>query len=631
MSQTIAELEAALNASPDNWSARRALAEAQLAEGQQVAAAHLLMAAPMVPGDEDNLMFTAYTIAHTAEGWEPAQGLLEDYLKAHPESSAAHLTFGRLLLGRGDTAGAESHFKVAAVLDPSIQVDAEMQAPVGVHAIHLQGEGPHHGERMLIVGEGEAVHAADKKSDTNEKVGALAAAIAVHAAIIFLLGLVALTVPVSAPPQLSVSSVSGEESSTVENVQLNKVSRKTSATMSQSTPIVSVEAFSPTAVPQIVDPNNTFSMIGATGDSGDFGMSMSGFGDVSNMGAIPAQMRSRCSASQRLKRLRESGGDERAEAAVKKALDFIASKQNADGSWGKEFKYASTGLALLSFLGHCETPESAKYGDSVVNGTLFLMETAKKNKGKMATEGAGNHHSYEHAIATYALCELYTMTKESGREIPRLENTLRDAVGIIVDGQDKAGGWVYGYANGGNNPDMSVSGWQIQALKAAHNTGKKFSGVDRALDKAISYVKKAQDDKNGGWKYRLVGEESTGKPTLTGAGILALQIWNEGDSDHVKKGLDFLDKNYLGRPPGADFYAPYYNMQAYFMEGGTRWETFNSKFQKALLDAQNADGSWTKGDAKDSLIRNTAWGALMLEVYYRYLPTSDKVQGLKVR
>lgn len=633
MSQNIAELESALQAAPDNWAARRALAEAHVAEGHQAAAAHLLMEAPMIPGDEDNLMFTAETLSHTAEGWEPALGLLDDYLNANPKSVRAHLVRGRLHLGRGDEAAARQHFEAAKAIDPSIDVESELSAEVAVHAFPLQGEGGQHG-RMLIVGEGEVVHASAKTNDSKEKMGALTAAIIVHVAIAFLLSLVHLAVNVVTPPQLSVSSIVGDAPSDVENVQLNRMQRRASAAVSQSTPVLSVDAYSPVSVPQVVTPSTTnFAMIGDVGATGDFGMSMSGFGDVSNMGAIPAQMRSRCSASQRLKRLKESGGDEKAEAAVKKALEWTAAQQNEDGSWGKKYHYANTGLALLSFLGHCETPESAKFGDTVVKGTLFLMEGARKNKGMMATEPAGHHQVYEHAIAAYALGELFTMTKESGREIPRLENTLRDAVKIIVDGQDKAGGWVYSYANTGSNPDYSVSGWQIQALKAAHNTGKKFSGVERALDKSIAYTKKAQDV-NGGWKYRLTGGEgaaAAGKPTLTGAGVLALQLWNEGDSDHVKKGLDFLDKSYANPTPGGDFYAPYYNMQAYFMEGGERWNKFNAKFQTALINAQNADGSWTKDTTDDRHIRNTSWGALMLEVYYRYLPTSEKVEGLKVR
>jgi hypothetical protein len=72
------------------------------------------------------------------------------------------------------------------------------------------------------------------------------------------------------------------------------------------------------------------------------------------------------------------------------------------------------------------------------------------------------------------------------------------------------------------------------------------------------------------------------------------------------------------------------------MHEGKEWEAFNKQFQPKLLDAQNDDGSWLRpgvgghGNA-DAQFLNTAWAILMLEVYYRYLPTTDKVSGLKQR
>jgi hypothetical protein len=36
-------------------------------------------------------------------------------------------------------------------------------------------------------------------------------------------------------------------------------------------------------------------------------------------------------------------------------------------------------------------------------------------------------------------------------------------------------------------------------------------------------------------------------------------------------------------------------------------------------------------EGDDAEILNTTWAILMLEVYYRYLPTTDKVKDLDVR
>jgi hypothetical protein len=360
-------------------------------------------------------------------------------------------------------------------------------------------------------------------------------------------------------------------------------------------------------------------------------MSMSGFGDVSNMAAIPAGMRSRCSMSERMKRLRESGGDDRAERAVREGLEFLTTKQNKEtGAFGEEYTAGMTGLTLLAYLGHCETPESPKFGDSVVNAALFLMDRCLKNDGKITNGKGGHHEAYEHAIGTYALAELYTMTKESGKEIPRLESVLKKAVGVIVDAQTKDGGWPYGFAAKGKD-DMSVSGWMIQALKAAYNTGRSFPGVEKSLDLATKKYLPAIQDSEGAFKYNP--DNAKGKPTLTGAALLALQIWKGADTPVYEKGLKYLTERYKNPSPGGDFYAPYYNTQVFFLHEGPEWENYNKQFQPKLLDAQNKDGSWLKdgGARKDHQILNTAWAILMLEVYYRYLPTTDKVSGLEKR
>lgn len=496
------------------------------------------------------------------------------------------------------------------------------------HEVH-----PETGERVFIVGEGEAVQVQEKPPATKEKLSAVLMAVVIHVVMAVLLTVVYLTTPPPPPPQISVSAIANSGEASVEGQTMRKITQRSSASSSSSSaPIVSSTAFSNFAVPTMTGAATNLSMVAMSDGDAGFGMSMSGFGDVSNMAAIPAGMQSRCSMSQRMKRLRESGGEDRCERAVREGLDYLSTKQNKEnGSFGTEFPAAMTGLALLAYLGHCETPESPKFGDSVVNAALFLMDRALKNEGKITNGKGGGHEAYEHAIGTYALCELYSMTKESGKEIPRLESVLKKAVGVIVDGQTKLGGWPYGFKGQGKE-DMSVSGWQIQALKASYNTGRNFSGVERALDLATEKYLPAIQDSEGAFKYNP--DHAKGKPTLTGAALLAAQIWKGKGTPMYDKGIAYLAKVYKNPTPGGSFYAPYYNTQAFFMHEGKEWENYNKQFQPRLLDAQNEDGSWpsagTMGGA-DSQILNTAWAILMLEVYYRYLPTTDKVSGLKAR
>ncbi|MCB1204891.1 MAG: terpene cyclase/mutase family protein [Verrucomicrobiae bacterium] len=497
------------------------------------------------------------------------------------------------------------------------------------HELHAEWEGGT-GERTFIVGEGEAVHAADKPPATKEKLSAVLTAVIVHLVIIIALASWYVASPPPPPPQISVSSLGNNTDASLENQTMKKMTQRSVSTVSATQPVVASSAFSNFSVPDTFDTNANLTMVAMSDSDAGFGMSMSGFGDVSNMAAIPAGMRSRCSMSQRMKRLRESGGEDRAERAVREGLEFLTKKQNKDGSFGEEYTAGMTGLALLAYLGHCETPESPKFGDSVVNAALFLMDRGLKNDGKITNGKGGHHEAYEHAIGTYGLSELYSMTKESGKEIPRLESVLKKAVGVIVDGQTKLGGWPYGFKGEGKE-DMSVSGWQIQALKASYNTGRNFPGVERALDQAVGKYVPSIQDSEGAFKYNP--DHAKGKPTLTGAALLAMHMWKGKDSPAYAKGIKYLAEKYKNPSPGGDFYAPYYNTQAFFMHEGEEWTNYNKQFQPRLLDAQNSDGSWLRdgGTRKDSQIMNTAWAILMLEVYYRYLPTTDKVSGLEKR
>lgn len=660
-----------LSATPSDWGLRCSIAQEYYEGGKLEAAASLITSAPEIPGDENSTLFAATIIGAT----DPAAGqqMLDEFIKANGSTEGIEALKQQL----GEFAGAEGpeipaitcsapvvpkklrppgeegEEKESAPATPAPSLEASTTHVQEVHEnvkvlddeIPVEGhedehfhtlvaEDHEHHERAFIVGEGEAVHAAERAPDTNEKLGAVLIAAIIHVIVIIGLMFWAMADPPPPPPTIAVSSAADDGDASLENQTMTKMKQKTASAVATSQPIISSTAFSSFAIPETFDADTNLTMVSMSDSDAGFGMSMSGFGDVSNMGAIPAGMRSRCSMSQRMKRLRESGGEDRAERAVREGLEFLTKKQNKEGaiagSFGEEYHAGMTGLALLAYLGHCETPESPKFGDSVVSAALFLMDRCLKNDGKITNGQRGHHEAYEHAIGTYALSELYTMTKESGKEIPRLESVLKKAVGVIVDAQSKDGGWPYGFEAKGKD-DMSVSGWQIQALKAAYNTGRKFSGVEKALDKATEKYLPAIQDSEGAFKYNP--DHAKGKPTLTGAALLGMQIWKGMGTPTYEKGFKYLTAKYKNPSPGSNYYAPYYNTQVFFMAEGQEWEDYNKKFQPQLLDAQNEDGSWLKdgGTRKDNQIMNTAWAILMLEVYYRYLPTTDKVKDLEVR
>lgn len=136
---------------------------------------------------------------------------------------------------------------------------------------------------------------------------------------------------------------------------------------------------------------------------------------------IPDDLSKRCSPQNRLARLLGSGGSRDCEDAVVNSLRWLKETQNPDGSWTQDKPVGMTGLALLAFLGHCETAGSAEFGEAVLSALTYLIDLSLKNDGKLASDLQDNHWCYEHAIATYALAEAYTLcVKSFGENIPQL-------------------------------------------------------------------------------------------------------------------------------------------------------------------------------------------------------------------
>lgn len=346
-------------------------------------------------------------------------------------------------------------------------------------------------------------------------------------------------------------------------------------------------------------------------------------------GNVPGTMAGRIGGAARGKAMMANGGKQKSELAVMRGLAWLVKNQNSDGSWGKQFPSAMTGLAILCFLGHGETPVSAEFGATVQKGIDWMIESGTKNQGRFTGKPnfAGGHDSaYQHGIGAYAMAEYYTMTKDE-----RVADLVKTSIKYIVDGQAPDGGWQYGYAKGPNS-DTSVVGWQMQALKAAHLSGLNIEGVDAAMDKAMINFKRVQGDK-GGFGYR--GPE-TERYSLTGVGVLCVYFWKQAKDDMVRDGITYmLDKD---KPPvdykgdKADLYAWYYNTQACLLVGGSAWSKWNRMFQDEICDAQSPDGSWPpvrggagalqKAPDGDGPVYRTTLCILMLEVYYRYMPVT---------
>ena len=348
--------------------------------------------------------------------------------------------------------------------------------------------------------------------------------------------------------------------------------------------------------------------------------------------SLPKTMQQRCDPKKRIERLRSGGGKDMTEAAIMRGLNWLKAVQDEDGGWGNKdkddqgnlvknatanYRNAMTGMALLSYLGHCELQDSPTFGPTVQKGIDFITSTPPD---KVVHDG--NKGSYAHPIRTYALCEAYTMTK-----IPKLKEFAKRAAEVVVEGQNESGGWAYGYGKGPvAHTDLSVTGWNIQALKAAALTGISIDGLDDAMDKAVAYTKRCQDQVG---RFRYKAGSGNGKPSLTGTGVLCLQIWKNASSKEAQLGLDWIIANQAKDWKQVDPYEWYYHAQACFqatgVSGGSKyWRAWNKEFQQIVCGAQASDGHWPHGKHfhGDTDIYRTTMTVLMLEVYYRYMPST---------
>jgi hypothetical protein len=346
---------------------------------------------------------------------------------------------------------------------------------------------------------------------------------------------------------------------------------------------------------------------------------------------LPPSMAGRIGADARRAAWLRNGGSERTEAGALGGLRWFMRAQNRDGSWGNHYIPALTGLVLLCYLGHGELPDSPEFGPTVERGFEWLRVNGTNHRGRLCMHGYFDQQGvYEHAIGTYVLGEYYTMTRDE-----RVRNLLGWAATYIVQGQAPDGGWQYTYSKGGPS-DTSVSGWQIQALKAVYLAGLTGLGVEQALDKSTANLQRVRSD-DGSFGYRKAGDRDG--YGLTGVGALCAYLrWSKPEPlllDGVRYILDRTEKDQpvQYRADTANLYAWYYNTQACLMAGGDAWQRWNGWMQPELLGNQSADGSFPptgnprsfgpeQSRSRDGQIYRTALCVLMLEAYYRHLPSS---------
>jgi hypothetical protein len=313
-----------------------------------------------------------------------------------------------------------------------------------------------------------------------------------------------------------------------------------------------------------------------------------------------------------------------ADKAIRRGLDFLKSSQQPSGAWtlgnGQEAT-SITSLAVMAYLACGHVPgEAGLYRETIERGIRYVVGHQQAN-GLLATNTV-NGPMYCHGISTLMLAEVVGMIQDA-----RLASSVRESLARGVDvilraqaqtkGEDQAGGWRY--QPDSRDSDLSVTGWQVMALRAARSAGCAVPA--EAIDKAVAYVTKCAHPQ-GGFGYQPGGAPNNPR---TGTGTLALELCGAHQTPQAIAGAEYLAKPANGPNWSSAyfFYEVYYVPQALFQVGDKYFRGYYPRLVTILLEHQEGDGSWLSNDGNDRTGgRNycTAMAVLALAVEYRYLP-----------
>ena len=340
------------------------------------------------------------------------------------------------------------------------------------------------------------------------------------------------------------------------------------------------------------------------------------------------------------------GSTKGSERAVASGLNWLARHQNANGSWsingydsrckdktcahGKaavgnvDSDTGGTALSLLAFLGSGVTHQKKSDYQSNVDAGLRYLLVKQRADGALFDNTPGGPRMYVHGIATIVLCEAYGMSRDV-----RLKKPAQAAINFIAKSQNEDGGWRYNVAGekAADESDLSVSGWQLMALKSAEMSGFKVDS--KTLTQAAAFLdSSAKGEQKGLFSYT---PSSGPSPTLTAVGLLCRQYIGMKRSDPAMiEGTQYLMQQLPGKTPRNCYYL-YYSTQVMHNFHGKSWEEWNRGMRKGLIETQVkegcATGSWSPDEPTSDpwgesggRLMITSINTLCLEVYYRYLP-----------
>ncbi len=342
---------------------------------------------------------------------------------------------------------------------------------------------------------------------------------------------------------------------------------------------------------------------------------------------------SRCSAAEAPAALRP----DRVDAAVKAGAGYLVRAQLPDGMIQEKDKRENHGVAMtalglmgLASVGH-QPADKTTEGEAMRKAVAFLLRPDVQMANGYFGQKDGSR-MYGHGIVTLALTELLGMGVDKAQDA-LLRDRAQRGVNLILAAQRVKkhdprfiGGWRYSPDAG--DADLSVTVWQLLALRSAKNAGLVVP--KEAIDAAVGYLRRSYvspRDPQG----RIRDPKSAfgyvpGQPpayAMAAAGLLAMQVCGLQDAPEVQGATDWLRAS----PPVWEtswfFYGTYYYAQGMNKRGGDAARDSRQQVEQLLLTHQQPDGSWAGADGSESgqgRVYCTALALLSLSVRHHFLP-----------
>jgi hypothetical protein len=330
----------------------------------------------------------------------------------------------------------------------------------------------------------------------------------------------------------------------------------------------------------------------------------------------------------------------RVDAAVDRALTWLAAQQQPDGSFptidlGQP---GVTCLCTLAFMAHGHVPGQDLYGKRLDRATEYVVGCQKAN-GLVTLEGPdgprisrdidheiGVSAAYNHAIGSLMLSEVYGTSKAD--RSTRLKSAISKSIVATLEMQRwpkereiDRGGWRYVEDFDGYDSDLSITGWELMFLRSARNAG--FEVPKKAIDDAVRYVRRTFSKKYGAFGYAADKIDFQSR-AMAGAGILALaHAGLHGASESIRSAEWILRYNFdeynkieyftQKWPTDRYHYGLFNCSQAMYQLGGRYWEQFFPRAVRTVLANQQADGSWpAESHQQDARFGNAYTTALVV-------------------